>query len=106
MLAARSLAVGVLCTLVPSEAAQNKKLTQAALQAPALSPAALSVLATLNLNGPGLSAPLTPQQQAILLQAIHQVLGPVPGVSNITLLNALVSSPLTSVAEMCGNTLL
>ena len=53
-------------------------------------PSVLGVLATLNLNGPGLSAPLTPAQQSIVERAVGQVLGSVPGVSNVTLMNAQV----------------
>ena len=50
----------------------------------------VSVLATLNLNNPGLQAPLTAQQTATLVAAVQEVLQGVPGVQNVSLANAQV----------------
>ena len=53
------------------------------LQAPAPSPTTSQLLATIDLAGEGLTAPLSRQQNAAIVQAFDDALGQIPGVTDI-----------------------
>lgn len=59
-----------------------------------MQPAMSTTVATFNLGGSGLTAPLTAEQQAALVAAVNGSLQNVPGIQNISIGNVTVRTAI------------